>query len=113
VCGDLSAKHSRGEETIILPLSAFEYPKKKLLLAQRGHSFKDNSPFIESALAEINLKKQMTSTEDLFNNQNRLEDYQLVRLLGSGAYATVKLGQNKKTKQKVAIKIYPKYKLND
>ncbi len=36
-----------------------------------------------------------------------------MRLLGSGAYATVKLGQNKKSKQKVAIKIYPKYKLND
>ena len=34
-------------------------------------------------------------------------------MLGSGAYATVKLAQNKKTKQRVAIKIYPKYKLND
>ena len=45
--------------------------------------------------------------------QNKLDDYQLVRLLGSGAYATVKLGQNKRTKQKVAVKIYPKYKLND
>lgn len=61
--------------------------------------------------SEMQLKKQMTSNEDL--NANKLEDYQLVRLLGSGAYATVKLGQHKKTKQKVAIKIYPKYKLND
>lgn len=45
--------------------------------------------------------------------QNSLEDYQLIRLLGSGAYATVKLATHKKNKQKVAIKIYPKYKLND
>jgi serine/threonine protein kinase len=34
-------------------------------------------------------------------------------LLGQGAYAQVKLAQNKTTKQRVAIKIYPKYKLND
>jgi serine/threonine protein kinase len=33
--------------------------------------------------------------------------------LGSGAYATVKLGQQKDTKRKVAMKIYPKFKLND
>ena len=37
----------------------------------------------------------------------------MVRHLGSGAYANVKLAQHKKTKLKVAIKIYPKYKLND
>ena len=29
---------------------------------------------------------------------NKLEDYQMIRHLGSGAYATVKLGQNKKSK---------------
>lgn len=34
-------------------------------------------------------------------------------MLGQGAYAQVKLAQNKNTKQRVAIKIYPKYKLND
>lgn len=33
--------------------------------------------------------------------------------LGSGAYATVKLAQNKITKQLVAMKIYAKYKIND
>jgi serine/threonine protein kinase len=44
---------------------------------------------------------------------SKLEDYLIVRHLGSGAYANVKLAQHKKTKLKVAIKIYPKYKLND
>jgi len=45
--------------------------------------------------------------------EKKLEDYQIQRILGSGAYATVKMAVNKKTKKRVAIKIYPKYKLND
>lgn len=45
--------------------------------------------------------------------QSKLDDFIIIRHLGSGAYANVKLAQHKKTKQKVAIKIYPKYKLND
>jgi MAP/microtubule affinity-regulating kinase len=36
-----------------------------------------------------------------------------MRALGSGAYATVKLATQKSTKKKVAMKIYPKYKLDD
>lgn len=45
--------------------------------------------------------------------RNKLEDYIMIRHLGSGAYANVKLAQDKKSKNKVAIKIYAKYKLND
>eukprot|EP00347_Sterkiella_histriomuscorum_P019679 403340700 len=74
-------------------------------------SFKDQQPHFLPDTLDNQLRKQMSSAEEL--NINKIEDYQLIRLLGSGAYATVKLGQNKKTKQKVAIKIYPKYKLND
>jgi serine/threonine protein kinase len=37
----------------------------------------------------------------------------LIKHLGQGAYATVKLAQHRRTKVKYAIKIYPKYKLND
>jgi serine/threonine protein kinase len=36
-----------------------------------------------------------------------------MRVLGSGAYATVKLATQKSSKRKVAMKIYPKYKLDD
>lgn len=43
----------------------------------------------------------------------KLEDYVVMRTLGSGAYATVKLATQKSTKKKVAMKIYPKYKIND
>lgn len=45
--------------------------------------------------------------------KNKLEEFLMIRHLGSGAYANVKLAQHKNSKQKVAIKIYPKYKLND
>ena len=36
-----------------------------------------------------------------------------MRTIGNGAYATVKLAQCKSSKKKVAMKIYPKFKLND
>ena len=36
-----------------------------------------------------------------------------MRVLGSGAYGVVKLAQCRDTKKKVAMKIYPKFKLND
>lgn len=74
-------------------------------------SFKDQAQQIIPDTLDIQLRKQMTSQDDI--NINKLEDYQLIRLLGSGAYATVKLAQHKRSKQKVAIKIYAKYKLND
>jgi len=34
-------------------------------------------------------------------------------MLGQGAYAHVKLAQHKSSKKRVAMKIYPKFKLND
>ena len=43
----------------------------------------------------------------------KLAQFQIIRILGSGAYAQVKLGQHKQSKQRVAIKVYPKHKLND
>lgn len=42
-----------------------------------------------------------------------LENYLLGQALGTGAYATVKLGTNTESNQKVAIKQYEKYKLYD
>ena len=36
-----------------------------------------------------------------------------MRILGQGSFACVKLALNRKTKKRVAIKIYPKYKLKD
>ena len=43
----------------------------------------------------------------------KLSQFSIIRLLGSGSYAQVKLAQHKMSKQRVAIKIYSKSKLND
>jgi serine/threonine protein kinase len=53
----------------------------------------------------------ITSVDDF--EMTKLEDYSFLKLIGNGAYGTVKMGQNQKTLQKVAIKIYPKHKIND
>jgi len=57
-------------------------------MEKRGFSYKE-STLASIQTIELAFKKQATSSEDF--NQNSLEDYQLIRLLGSGAYATVKL----------------------
>ena len=41
-----------------------------------------------------------------------LDDFKIHRQLGSGAYAIVKLATHEKTKVRVALKIYPKSKVN-
>ena len=68
------------------------------------------------ALPQLHSFADLTVTSKAIEDPSvklKLEDYIMVRHLGSGAYANVKLAQHKKTKAKVAIKIYPKYKLND
>lgn len=45
--------------------------------------------------------------------KNKIENYTLGKQLGQGAYATVRLATDKKTKGIVAIKSYEKYKLTD
>ena len=42
--------------------------------------------------------KKMTKYELEEQAQQKLNEYQIIRLLGSGAYAQVKLAQHKKTK---------------
>ncbi len=41
-----------------------------------------------------------------------LEDFKINRQLGSGAYAQVKLATHERTKVRVALKMYPKSKVN-
>ena len=47
------------------------------------------------------------------NFENNLLNYEIGRTLGKGAYAIVKICTNKITKEKFAVKIYEKSKLND
>lgn len=42
-----------------------------------------------------------------------MNSFRLEQILGSGAYATVRRGVHKKTKESYAIKIYEKSKLHD
>lgn len=44
---------------------------------------------------------------------SKIQDYQLGRELGKGAYAVVKQGLHKKSNTQVAMKVYDKYKLTD
>jgi serine/threonine protein kinase len=46
------------------------------------------------------------------NYSNILEIYDITEELGSGSFSSVKLGINKKTKEKVAVKIMDKNKMN-
>ena len=46
-------------------------------------------------------------------SENDLSNYEIGRTLGKGAYAIVKVCTNKITKEKYAVKIYEKSKLND
>jgi serine/threonine protein kinase len=73
--------------------------------------FEEESFFEEPAPKTIDPKKQKAELEK--DAEKKLSEYQLIRNIGQGAYAQVKLAQHKQTKQKVAIKIYPKFKLND
>ena len=55
----------------------------------------------------------INSTIMPINKKNKLEKYNIGKVLGKGAYATVKLIINRLTNEKFAMKIYEKSKLND
>ena len=63
-----------------------------------------------------NINNINNSIEKNDNNNNakkdKLSKYEIGEVLGKGAYALVKLAKNKITKEKYAIKIYEKEKLN-
>lgn len=42
-----------------------------------------------------------------------IENYNIGKVIGQGAYAHVRICQHKKTMQKFALKIYDKHRLND
>jgi serine/threonine protein kinase len=46
--------------------------------------------------------------DDGFSHKSSIDDYTIGKVIGTGAYAVVRVGMNNKSKQKVAIKIYEK-----
>ena len=49
----------------------------------------------------------------VFSEKSSLDDYIIGKQIGQGAYAVVRIGLHKPTNQKVAMKIYKKYKLEE
>ena len=49
----------------------------------------------------------------IFSDKNSLDDYIIGKQIGQGAYAVVRIGLHKPSNQKVAMKIYKKYKLEE
>ena len=61
----------------------------------------------------VNLSNNNSSLFNSSRNSDKLSKYEIKQTLGKGSYAIVKLAINKNTKEKFAIKIYDKSKLND
>lgn len=56
---------------------------------------------------------QSLQNQQLFDLNLTMTNFKLDSILGTGSYATVRMSTDKITKQKYAIKIYEKSKLND
>jgi MAP/microtubule affinity-regulating kinase len=57
------------------------------------------------------VKSSSPPSEGLFTG--KIEDYSLGKVLGQGAYAVVRIGTHLVTAERVAVKIYEKYRLTD
>ena len=55
----------------------------------------------------------LSSKGGFMENKLNVENYKLDKVLGQGSYAVVRLAIDKETNEKVAIKTYEKFKLND
>ena len=87
------------------------YKKKRIL---------SSSPYTIKATMNHNINHFQRNTKSDINtffntnkNENKLLNYEIGKIIGKGAYATVKICINKITQEKFAMKIYDKKKLND
>ncbi|KAL4459871.1 hypothetical protein ABPG74_003397 [Tetrahymena malaccensis] len=74
------------------------------------HSNNHDKP--KSALSFYKVKS-INQQETVKKNQMTMDQFQVLETLGKGSYASVKLAIDKRTNQKIAIKIYEKFKLTD
>ena len=89
--------------------------KEKLI---KANSFQRNK--IKEEIKDLN-KKIRTFSSSPFrinttinrNKDNKISHYEIGKVIGKGAYATVKICKNKITQEKFAMKIYEKKILND
>ena len=67
-----------------------------------------SSPFIIETTLHHNIK-----INNYFNNNNKISNYEIGKIIGKGAYSIVKICRNKITKEKFAMKIYEKKNIKD
>ena len=89
--------------------------KEKLI---KANSFQRNK--IKEEIKDLNKKIRIFSSSPFTinttinrNKDNKISHYEIGKLIGKGAYATVKICKNKITQEKFAMKIYEKKILND
>ena len=89
--------------------------KEKLI---KANSFQRNK--IKEEIKDLNKKIRTFSSSPFTinttinrNKDNKISHYEIGKLIGKGAYATVKICKNKITQEKFAMKIYEKKILND
>jgi len=64
-------------------------------------------------IKDINLIKKISNNSEDEIGRKKLEKYEIENTIGKGEYAVVKIGINKITKEKYALKIYEKGKLDN
>ena len=89
--------------------------KEKLI---KANSFQRNK--IKEEIKDLNKKIRTFSSSPFtinttinHNKDNKISNYEIGKVIGKGAYATVKICKNKITQEKFAMKIYEKKILND
>ena len=89
--------------------------KEKLI---KANSFQRNK--IKEEIKDLNKKIRTFSSSPFTinttinrNKDNKISHYEIGKVIGKGAYATVKICKNKITQEKFAMKIYEKKVLND
>ena len=89
--------------------------KEKLI---KANSFQRNK--IKEEIKDLNKKIRTFSSSPFTinttinrNKDNKISHYEIGKVIGKGAYATVKICKNKITQEKFAMKIYEKKILND
>ena len=105
---DLLATHQQGSllpRRTVLPKKFSENKTSGLLANLRHTPSLINKPQIPARSQELRI------FED--SKQGCIEDYIIGKLIGTGAYASVKSALLKSENKKVALKIYEKYRLSD
>ena len=81
-----------------------KYYSCKSMTAIVGKKYKENEEEVED--------KENKDEKNKIGPLKTIDDYIIKETIGKGTFSTVKLGENIKTKEKVAIKILNKEKIN-